>query len=243
MKRHYTSLMVSLALLLAMFAITPASAGLKEGQAAYERGDYRTAIKELRPLAQQGQTDSLFILGVMALEGKGVPKDLKRAAKAFARASVQGHAKAQFLFAALHYQGWGVPKSLEKAAFWARKSADQGEAEGQHLLGILYVKGEGVPRDYLQGEAWLTKAAASGLDKATEALARLKIEIAKARKQGLVPAPTQQAAAQPSNVEQLLAPGGAFSASCLQEPLQDTSAQAARPALSNTQSSLSKATR
>ena len=210
MKWYCTDLVVSLALLLAMFAVAPASAGLMEEKAAYERGDYRTAIKELRPLAQQGQTDSLFILGVMALEGKGVPKDLKRAAKAFARASVQGHATAQFLFAALHYQGWGVPKSLEKAAFWARKSADQGEAEGQHLLGILYVKGEGVQRDYLQGEAWLTKAAALGNAKAIDALAKLKIEIAKAKDLGLIPAQTQQAVSQPSNVGQLLAPGDAF---------------------------------
>ena len=198
------------AILLAAFLVTPAAAGFKEGQAAYERGEYRRVIKELRPLAQKGHAESLFILGVMALEGKGVKKDLKRAAKAFAGAAAKGHPKAQFLFATLHYQGWGVPKSFEKAAFWAQKSADQGEPEGQHLLGILYVKGEGVPRDYLQGEAWLTKAAAGGLEKAKDVLANLKVEIAKARKQGLIPTATQQASVPQSNVTEQLASSGTF---------------------------------
>lgn len=209
MKRmRIQSVLCSALIAVAVVFATPAVAGLKEGLAAYQRGDYRAVISELRPLAQKGHSESLFILGVMALEGKGVKKDLNRAAKAFARAATQGHPKAQFLFAALHYQGWGVPKSFEKAAFWARKSADQDEPEGQHLLGILYVKGEGVPRDYLQGEAWLTKAAAHGLEKAKSALADLKPEIAKARQQGLIPAATQQTAAALPHVADQLAGGG-----------------------------------
>ena len=32
----------------------PGGAGLKEGAAAYQRGDYATAFRELRPLAEQG---------------------------------------------------------------------------------------------------------------------------------------------------------------------------------------------
>ena len=202
------SALCSALIAVAVVFATPAVAGFKEGLAAYQRGDYRAVINELRPLALKGHSDSLYILGVMALEGKGVRKDLKRAARAFAGAAAQGHPKAQFLFAALHYQGWGLPKSFEKAAFWARKSADQDEPEGQHLFGLLYVKGEGVPRDYLQGEVWLTKAADQGHAKAKEALAKLKIEIAKARTQGLIPATTQQAAGALPHVAEQLAGGG-----------------------------------
>ncbi len=67
-----------------------------------------------------------------------------------------------------------------------------------------------MPRDYLQGEAWLTKAADLGHEEAKETLANLKLEIAKARKQGFIPAPTLKAAAPQPNAEQHLAPGGSF---------------------------------
>ncbi len=40
------------AVLLVVLA-APARAGLDEGVAAYERGDYETALREFRPLAEQ----------------------------------------------------------------------------------------------------------------------------------------------------------------------------------------------
>ena len=88
MKRmRIQSVLCSALIAVAVVFATPAVAGFKEGLAAYQRGDYRAVISELRPLAQKGHSESLFILGVMALEGKGVKKDLNRAAKAFARES------------------------------------------------------------------------------------------------------------------------------------------------------------
>ncbi len=41
------------------------SAGMKEGYAAYDRGDYATAMREWRPLAEQGDADAQFNLGFM----------------------------------------------------------------------------------------------------------------------------------------------------------------------------------
>ncbi len=43
----------------------PAWAGWNEGVAAYNRGDYATALREWRPLAEQGNADAQFFLGVM----------------------------------------------------------------------------------------------------------------------------------------------------------------------------------
>ncbi len=47
--------------------------------AAYQRGDYATDIRELRPLAKQGNTNAQFNLGIMYSEGKGVPQDYAQA--------------------------------------------------------------------------------------------------------------------------------------------------------------------
>jgi len=47
----------------------------QEGLDAYERGDYDTALKEWRPLAEQGDASGQFNLGFMYDQGLGVPQD------------------------------------------------------------------------------------------------------------------------------------------------------------------------
>ncbi len=47
--------------------------------AAYQRGDYATTIRELRPLAEQGVAEAQFLLGVMYDKGQGVPQDYAEA--------------------------------------------------------------------------------------------------------------------------------------------------------------------
>ncbi len=57
----------------------PAWAGWDEGVAAYERGDYATALREWRPLAEQGDADAQHNLGVLYRNGQGVPQDYVQA--------------------------------------------------------------------------------------------------------------------------------------------------------------------
>ncbi len=57
----------------------PAWAGFDEGVAAYNRGDYATAFREWRPLAEQGNADAQFFLGFMYYKGRGVPQDYAQA--------------------------------------------------------------------------------------------------------------------------------------------------------------------
>ncbi len=45
------------------------------GVDAYDRGDYDTALKEWRPLADQGNASAQNSLGQMYEKGQGVPKD------------------------------------------------------------------------------------------------------------------------------------------------------------------------
>ncbi len=57
----------------------PAWAGSKEGVAAYQRGDYATALREFRTLAEQGMADGQTSLGFMYERGLGVPQDYAKA--------------------------------------------------------------------------------------------------------------------------------------------------------------------
>jgi TPR repeat protein len=112
MKRVLFSL-VSILLLVA-----PAWAGLDEGRAAYERGDYLAALREWKPLAEQGLASAQYNLGSLYGNGQGVRQDLGEAAKWYRRAAQQGHAEAQILLGISHSKGLGVPEDLVQAYMW-----------------------------------------------------------------------------------------------------------------------------
>ncbi len=71
-----------LVLLAILWGLTaPAWAGYKEGAAAYQRGDYATALQEFKPLAEQGDAEAQNFLGLMYELGRGVPQDYAEAVK------------------------------------------------------------------------------------------------------------------------------------------------------------------
>jgi hypothetical protein len=85
-------LLFGLALLV---AVQGAGAGFGEGLSAYQRGDYATALREWRPLAEHGHADARFNLGEIHANGRGVPKDQSVATMWYQLASDQGHEGAQ----------------------------------------------------------------------------------------------------------------------------------------------------
>ena len=48
----------------------------EDALAAYDRGDYATALRLMRPLAEQGNARAQFNLGVMYTKGQGVPQGI-----------------------------------------------------------------------------------------------------------------------------------------------------------------------
>src|SRR5271165_6159716 len=63
MKQRANILLVGGVLALALFSSAMAGP-LEDGEAAYERGDYSTAERLLRPLAEQGLVDAQVTLGL-----------------------------------------------------------------------------------------------------------------------------------------------------------------------------------
>lgn len=92
--------------------------GFEAGVAAYRRGDYETALKELRPLAEQGNAAAQSDLGVMYEKGQAVPQDYKEAAQWYRKAADQGYAPAQFNLARMYGLGHGVPRDYVYAHMW-----------------------------------------------------------------------------------------------------------------------------
>jgi len=140
----------------------PHRAGIDEAGAAYEAGDYATALIKFRPLAEQGMAEAQEVLGFMYAEGKGGPQDYAEAAKWYRKAAEQGVADSQTFLGFMYAIGNGVPQDYAEAAKWYRKAAEQGNAGGQFFLGFLYHGGEGVPQDYVEAFMWVNLAAAQG---------------------------------------------------------------------------------
>src|SRR2546430_1391330 len=110
---------------LAWFA-APASADLDVGVAAYNRGDYATALRELKPLAEKGIAPAQFNLGVMYNFGEGVPQDDQEALRWYRLAAEQGNPRAQFIVGSRYATGDGVRKDYVQAYMWLSLATAQG---------------------------------------------------------------------------------------------------------------------
>ena len=127
---------LALAVLLIVTAL-PVSAGFKEGVAAYNRGDYRTAFREFKALAEQGDARSQRNLGFMYDNGRGVPKNYKLAANWYRKAAEQGHTRAQFNLGVMYSNGQGVPRNYTLAYMWWSLAAASGNEDAATLIEIV----------------------------------------------------------------------------------------------------------
>ena len=135
------------------------AADFQDGWEAYKRGDYKTALKEWRPLAEQGDADAQYYLGRMYDRRKGVPQDYTEAARWYRLAAEQGDAAAQFSLGVMYEKGSGIPQDYTEAAKWYRLAAEQGHTYGQATVASMYAKGMGVAQDLVMAHMWLNLAA------------------------------------------------------------------------------------
>ncbi|MDP6088531.1 MAG: tetratricopeptide repeat protein, partial [Nitrospinota bacterium] len=148
-----------LSLLSLFLATTSASADFAAGVAAYNRGDFKTAFKEFRRLALQGNAFAQYNLGLMYAKGRGVAQDYAQAVTWYRKAALQGNALAQSNLGFMYENGRGVAQDYALAVKWYRKAALQGFARAQSNLGVMYDKGQGVAQDYVQAHMWFNLAA------------------------------------------------------------------------------------
>ena len=131
------------------------------GKQAFEAGEYETAMRSLRPLAEGGDAVSQTLVGWMLEVGGGVEQDARAAVRWYRRAAEQGSALAQFRLAQMYREGRGVPQNGREAMQWYLRAAKQGSVDAQHIIGAMYAKGKGVPQNNYQAYVWLSLAAAN----------------------------------------------------------------------------------
>lgn len=92
------------------------------------------SLAELRKLADQGDADAQWQIGVRFHNGEGVPHDDAQAMRWFQRAAEQGHVTAQATLGAYYWAGRGVPQDLSQAYFWSALALAQGDENSKSRL-------------------------------------------------------------------------------------------------------------
>jgi len=107
------------------------------GYQSYLKGDFQAAYEEWLPLAELGDAEAQYNLGVLFDQGAGRDRDLATAADWYRKAAVQGFMDAQTNLGIMYLNGQGVSRDPQEAAQWFAMAAVQGDEEAaQYLLQI-----------------------------------------------------------------------------------------------------------
>jgi TPR repeat protein len=106
----------------------------EKGWRAYEAGNYATALKEFRYLAERGNMHAQWHLGQMYDNGQGVFIDYQEAAKWYRMAAEQGWAMAQYNLGYMLSKGQGVPQDTLYAHMWYNIAGRTGVGGGNREI-------------------------------------------------------------------------------------------------------------
>ena len=115
-------------------------------------------VTEIQLLAEQGDANAQFLLGLIYERGQSVPQDDTEAFRWFRLAAEQGGAKAQYKVGFSYRTGLGVPQDSAEALQWYQLAAEQGDTPAQFSLGMMYATGRGVPQNDVTADMWLNLA-------------------------------------------------------------------------------------
>ncbi len=138
------------------------SGDFQKGWEAYSSTDYATALAGWQELADAGDKNASYGMGLLYGNGFGVDMNDDLALKYYGVAAEQGHADAQFNLAVMHQNGWGVPQSDDKANEYYKLAAEQGITQAQIALGRYYALDFLDSYDPIEAYKWFTLAEALG---------------------------------------------------------------------------------
>ncbi len=127
-------------------------------------GNRVEAAKWFRKAAEQGDLRAINILGVLHVNGLGVPQDTVEAVRLFRKTAARGDTSGMFLLGASYITGDGVEQNAGEGARWIRKAAERGNAYAMEKLGLLYQIGQGVPQDNTQAKMWYSRSVQHGVN-------------------------------------------------------------------------------
>ncbi len=138
------------------------AADFDHGFTSYLTGQYNDAFNIWRDLAEAGDKEAQFGLGLLYEQGRGVLRDIPAAASWYTRAAEQGSMRAQTQIAGMYARGHGVVEDWDQAIAWWLRAEAQGSMRAKFHLGQAYQYGSGVERDLDKAVQWYDESAVLG---------------------------------------------------------------------------------
>ena|SRR5438270_4106993 len=104
--------------------------------AAFQRGDYTTVLRILRPKAAAGNPSAEHNLGFMYEKGYGVPRNPSLAASWYRKSADQGYPAGQLALGRLYFEGVGIQRDLVEAYKWMYL-AGRGTAKAFQYINVI----------------------------------------------------------------------------------------------------------
>lgn len=126
------------------FAAGPAVADSRQDQldqawAAYDSGDDAKARALFEPLANEGDAEAHYGLGLMDSTGRGAPRDDASAAQHFSAAADAGLPAAQDALGYMYDFGLGLPLNRDMAEYWYQRATDGGDLNAKNNLAYSWI--------------------------------------------------------------------------------------------------------
>jgi TPR repeat protein len=154
--------LVLAAALTALGGLSAAADPLQDGARYFQHADYSHALATWRPLAAQGNPIAQNNLGILYLDGKGVPQNTSEAVRYLSLSAAAGSSLGQNNLGGLYRDGKGVPRDYGRATQWFAASASQGNSAGMYNLGLMYEMGQGMKTEPFHAYMWYALAAEQG---------------------------------------------------------------------------------
>jgi TPR repeat protein len=155
-----------LAISLGLILLTAFAADFQSGLDAYDKGDFATALKEWRPLAEQGDANAQYNLGLLYARGQGVAQDYAQALAWYQKAAEQDVPAAEYNLGVMYANGQGVTANAAEAKKWFLKAEQKGVGQAVEGLAAVYGDNGGASESPAELEKWYREAAARGVARA-----------------------------------------------------------------------------
>ena len=96
---------------------------VNRGIQSYQRGDFKAALAEFKPLAGKGDSVAQYYLCEMHVQGKGVAQNFVEAVRWCDKSAEAGIPEAQTTLAGLKMLGLGTKRDYQDGYFWIIVSA------------------------------------------------------------------------------------------------------------------------
>ena len=125
-------------------------------------------------LADDGNSEAMFLLGSAYNEGIAVRRDSKKAFEWFKKSAEFGSPFGMTMAGYSYEKGKGIRKNYEEAFKWYAKAAEAGLPAAMTNFGYLYYAGKGVQKNKREAIKWFRRAAEKGNEKAKENLDKFR---------------------------------------------------------------------